>query len=115
MPETHAHPYPSDPPLAAFQDAYRIVRAGRYAEELKDLAADIWTCQGYLQKILIGDHALPVNGLPPAELREAAANLLLAIEERPQAVAASGADLSLLLSLLLPLLQKLLETLLNRS
>lgn len=112
---SHHHPYPADPPLAAFQDAYRIIKAGRYSEELKDLAADTWTIQGYLQKLLIGDHSQPINGPPPLvdlNVADAAQQLLLAIDERP-AMAHASADLSLLLTLLLPLLQKLLERLLN--
>jgi hypothetical protein len=102
----HHHPYPADPPLAAFHAAYRIIKAGRYAADLQDLAADVWTIQGYLQKVLIGEHTEPFNGPPPVELRQAAAQLLAAI-------AAPSADVSLWLTLLLPLLQKLLEKLLK--
>jgi hypothetical protein len=109
----HHHPYPADPPLAAFHDAYRIIKAGRYAADLQDLAADVWTIQGYLQKVLIGEHTEPFNGPPPVELRQAAAQLLAAIEERAPVVAAPSADVSLWLTLLLPLLQKLLEKLLK--
>lgn len=118
----HVHPYPSDPPLAAFQDAYRIIKAGNYKEELKDLSSDLWTCQGYLQKVLIGEHSVVINGQPPVpdDIRVAASNLLSAIENREPIPAGDLQDdlvklldPSVWLAMILPIIQKLLEKLLN--
>lgn len=59
-------PYPSVMPIESVSNIIRIVREGTITAEVKDFANDIWTTQGYIQSVVIGNPLPVINGQPPS-------------------------------------------------
>jgi hypothetical protein len=105
--------YPKEAPIDCIREVARIVRGGRIAAERSALAKHLWSVQGYVQRLTLGEPRPLIGAHEPCG--DATALLALETLERQALAQAEGAvqqALPIPLAVLLEwLIQKLLDAL----